>query len=154
MSGGRIGDVVGRHHRADTLPMGRMGIRLKGPAHAPRGSVKLYWRTENERRWKLKSADPDWVIVTSEKIYVSGSGEVNGKPGYRFLVALETGAGYGDGQDVALKVWEVESGAVLVSTEETMHRPGRVWVRELGQDSVRRHVHDEKATFFKRSRHR
>jgi hypothetical protein len=91
--------VVARYPHGQTVPTGYVDFRLRR-AHLHFHGTKL-----------------DWLVVAGSHIQLHGSGRLNGRAGYEFLVTAFDGRD-SDGPDrLRLKIWDPRTGRVVYDSE-------------------------------------
>ena len=109
--GGRIISPVGAHVRDRTLTgeagFGFVCSHLKGEA-TPHGVTELRFPAAF---LSFSATSHDWLVVVGERAMFEGTGNLNGQPGYSFLVTAEEGGG--DGDRLGFTIWETATGDVV-----------------------------------------
>ncbi len=95
-AGKAIFSFVAKYLKGDSTPTGLMTM-----THA---TAKLIFT----------SADYDWLVISGSTAYMQGTGKINGKGSYGFLLTVKDG---GRSDAIRLKIWDKASGSVVYDTQ-------------------------------------
>jgi hypothetical protein len=123
---------------ADHRRVGRvtfsLDCRYAAGATTPVGVARIAMSTA---RFSFASAGFDWMVVQGSTVFCQGVGSVNGRPGYRFLVAATDGPGRrGAGGDrIRVRIWNAANGSIVYDTQRGAQLDAQP-VTPLGEGSI------------------
>jgi PKD repeat protein len=84
-------------------------------ANVPRGQTDFYLRVAN---LNLHSTSYQWLVIANAKAQFQGSGKINGKGNYGFLVtAMDSKVGGHDNDKFRIKIWDKATGNVIYDNQ-------------------------------------